>query len=150
MKFFTILSIFYTLNIGLSFKYNYPKLQRNLKLKVIPNDQITSIVDKGLSVIPQETINNAIQYPSLPQIIFQDLFFILNNVLFPIFFIFTIISFFRQPMNMGPMGMSNILNSNSNLNKFDATKQNITMSSWVGSPEVFEEVFEVISYLKNR
>ena len=145
MKLFTVLSIFYTLNIGLSFKHTYPKLQRKLKLRILPEN-----ISNDLVLTTQETVNKVTQYPSLPQIIFQDLFFIANNVIFPIILIMTIISFFRPPMNMPPMGMPNLLNSNSKLNKFDATKQNITMSSWVGSPEIFEEVFEVISYLKNE
>ena len=145
MKLFTVLSIFYTLNVGLSFTHTYPKLQRKLKLRITPEN-----INNDLVLATQETINKVTQYPSLPQIIFQDLFFIANNVIFPIILIMTIISFFRPPMNMPPMGMPNLLNSNSKLNKFDATKQNITMSSWVGSPEIFEEVFEVISYLKNE
>lgn len=35
------------------------------------------------------------------------------------------------------------------INSFDPIKENISLSSWVGSPEVFEECFEVISYIKN-
>jgi len=164
MRIYTILSIFTTLNLGVSFNHNFPKLQRNFKLKLVPVDQIAdhvdiiqnfdqiaSSIDNGLALATQEAINKASQHPSLTQVIFQDLFFIVNNVLFPIFFIFSIISFFRPPMGMSPMGgMSNPLRPNIKVNKFDATKQNITMNSWVGSPEVFEEVFEVISYLKNE
>lgn len=153
MKFFTILSIFITINTGLSFNHNFPKLQRNIKLKLVPVDQISSSDYNGLSLAAQESINKYIQHPSLIQVIFQDLFLILNNVIFPIFFIFSIISLFRSPSGFGMSTMSSASNpfkSTSKLNKFDATKQNITMSSWVGSPEVFEEVFEVISYLKNE
>ena len=167
MKVFTVLSIFYALNmvtsfnIGSSNNHNYPRLQRNLKLRILPLDQVPQLsqlsqlpqlppnINNDLILATQETINKVTQYPSLPQIIFQDLFFIFNNVLFPIAFILTVISFFRPPTNM-PMGMPGLLNTNSKLNKFDATKQNITMSSWVGSPEIFEDVFEVISYLKNE
>jgi cell division protease FtsH len=44
-------------------------------------------------------------------------------------------------------------NQNSTLGKlhlFDTTKENISLKSWVGSPEVFQECFEVISYANNK
>jgi len=158
MKFFTMLSIFITINVGLSFNHHFPKLQRNTKLKLVPVNQVTHNFDQvsssdynHLSSIAQESINKYIQHPSLIQVVFQDLFYILNNIIFPIIFIFTIISFIRPPIGISTMsGASNPFKTNSKLNKFDAIKQNVTMSSWVGSPEVFEEVFEVISYLKNE
>ena len=153
MKFFTILSIFTTLNLGFSFTHKLPILSRNLKLRVSPldqlPDQITTNIDNGLSLVAQETINKVAQHPNLAQVIFQDIFFIFNNVLFPIIFIFSFISIIRQSNGM-PSGMPNPMRPNIKVNKFDAVKQNINMSSWVGSPEVFEEVFEVISYLKNE
>lgn len=34
-------------------------------------------------------------------------------------------------------------------NSFDAKKYNISIDSWVGSPEVFEECYEIISYINN-
>lgn len=149
MKFFTILSIFTTLNLGFSFTHKLPRSSRNLKLRIVPLDQlpnqITTNIDNGLSLVTQEAINKVTQYPNLQQIIFQDLFFILNNVIFPIFFIFSFLSIIRQSN-----GMPNPMRPNIKVNKFDAVKQNVTMSSWVGSPEVFDEVFEVISYLKNE
>ena len=133
MKIFTIISIFTILNSGLSFNHNFSKLQRNFNLKLDSVDKFTSSIDHELV---QETINKVIEYPSMS----QDIFLIFNNVLFPLFFIFTIINLIKPQMGM----------STSKLNKFDAVKQNITIDSWIGSPEVFEEVFEVISYLKNK
>jgi cell division protease FtsH len=52
--------------------------------------------------------------------------------------------------NLGSNGF-NPFNSevNSKKNTFDAEKYNITLSSWVGSPEIFEECTEIISYVKN-
>ena len=44
-------------------------------------------------------------------------------------------------------------NRNDNKNKFnyfDMSKENITLASWIGSPEVFQECFEVISYANNK
>lgn len=36
------------------------------------------------------------------------------------------------------------------LNSLDAKKQNITLNDWAGSPEIFEECTEIVSYLKNN
>lgn len=163
MKFFTFLSIFNTLNLGLSFNHKFPKLQRNIRLNLIPIDQIAdhvdiiqnfdqiaNSIDNGLALAAKESISNAVQPPNILQVIFQEIFFIFNNILIPLFFILNIVRFFRPQMSTGSMGMPNPFNSNIKMNNFDASKQNISMSSWVGSPEVFEEVFEVISYLKNE
>ena len=163
MKFFTFLSIFNTLNLGLSFNHKFAKLQRNIRLNLIPVDQIAdhvdiiqnfdqiaNSIDNGLALATKESISNAVQHPNVLQVIFQEIFFIFNNILIPLFFILNIVRFFRPQMSTGSMGMPNPFNTNIKINNFDATKQNISISSWVGSPEVFEEVFEVISYLKNE
>jgi cell division protease FtsH len=44
----------------------------------------------------------------------------------------------------GPFGQVGIVND-----KETMKNENITLSSWAGSPEVFEECFEIVRYLKN-
>lgn len=64
-----------------------------------------------------------------------------------LFFIRSLLGGFSQqnPMNM-PFMPNSLKNNNDKLNM---QKANITLSSWAGSPEIFEECFEVVSYLKN-
>ena len=80
-----------------------------------------------------------------------------DTLFFPGLILITLFGFFnarRNPPsngNMGsmnpflPMGMNNMVNQD----KINMQKANISLSSWAGSPEIFEECFEVVSYLKN-
>ena len=55
------------------------------------------------------------------------------------------------PMN--PMGNNDRLSAFGNIKQNDKEnmiKANISLSSWAGSPEIFRECTEVVSYLKNR
>ena len=79
---------------------------------------------------------------------------VVDSLFFPTIIFLTIASFFnsrRNPNNnIGgnpflPMGMNNQVNKD----KINMQKANISLSSWAGSPEIFEECFEVVSYLKN-
>ena len=148
MIFYNILTIFLILNPSLSFRMSSPRLQRNVKLRIINQvqdfQQISSNINDGSIMAAQETLNKVSQYPTLVQVIIQEGFYIFNNFLLPGLFIFSILNVFNSRTGMNP------LSQNKRVNKFDAVKQNITMNSWVGSPEVFEECFEVISYLKNE
>ena len=153
MKFYNILTIFLTLNSSLSFKLPHVRLQRNIKTRIIPDmnqiqdfQQISSNINDGSIVAAQETLNKVSQYPNLLQVIIQETFFIFNNFVLPALLLFSVLNVFNSRMGMG----MNPLSQNKKINKFDPVKQNITMNSWVGSPEVFEECFEVISYLKNE
>lgn len=155
MKYHTILTILSIFNLGSTFRLSHPRLSKTLKLRVIPPEQINQISsDLGTSLqsVTQETMNKVVQYPSLFQVVVNEFFFVLNNVLFPLFALFTILSIFNPQMSMGMgTGMNQLnLKPNNKLNNFDAEKQNITLSSWVGSREIFEECFEVISYLKDE
>lgn len=49
-------------------------------------------------------------------------------------------------MNNMPFSFKNIKNNNDKINMI---KSNISLSSWAGSPEIFEECTEIVSYLKN-
>ncbi len=63
-------------------------------------------------------------------------------------------AFFSRP-NMGPMnpmGSSSLnpFNGEKKNDKENMIKANISLSSWAGSPEIFQECTEVITYLNNR
>ena len=63
-------------------------------------------------------------------------------------------AFFSRP-NMGPMnpmgsGSLNPFNGEKNNDKENMIKANISLSSWGGSPEIFQECTEIVSYLNNR
>jgi cell division protease FtsH len=73
-----------------------------------------------------------------------------ESFIIPTLFLSFIISIFRNSnfgQNMPPMpGMSNRkLDADKNL----VSKMNISLNSFAGSPELFEECIEVVSYLKN-
>lgn len=78
------------------------------------------------------------------------------NVLFiPTLIILFVRSIFsRGPMNsMGPLGGGSIGPFGGNVDKDDKQnmiKANISLSSWAGSPEIFRECTEIVSYLNNR
>jgi cell division protease FtsH len=46
-------------------------------------------------------------------------------------------------------GMPSFMGNGLNKDKINMQKANITLGSWAGSPEIFEECAEVVSYLKN-
>lgn len=78
------------------------------------------------------------------------------NVLFipTIIILFVRSIFSRGPMNsMGPMGGGRLGAFGGNMGKDDKLnmiKANISLASWAGSPEIFQECTEVVSYLNNR
>ena len=78
------------------------------------------------------------------------------NVLFiPTLIILFVRSIFSNgPMNsMGPMGGSGLSSFGKNSEKNDKLnmiKANISLESWAGSPEIFRECTEIVSYLNNR
>jgi len=100
------------------------------------------------TVFLQESVSDMNQYQKYA----GDLFGVANN-LFLGLFIFSLISngirFFQQ-QQMPNNGMNNIF-ATKGINKDIPTiqKANISLSSFAGSPEIFEECTEVVSYLKN-
>jgi cell division protease FtsH len=52
--------------------------------------------------------------------------------------------------NFPGMNLDRILGGNTEINTFNATKFNISLASWSGSPEVFYECYEIVSFLKNE
>ena len=104
-----------------------------------------------------ETIFLQMPEPTFIQQISKELDY-LGGFIGPLFFILFLSSFVRSIFfnGAGQNGMPNMGNfpgtlGGNILNKDKATieKFNITLSSFAGSPEIFEECTEVVSYLKN-
>jgi cell division protease FtsH len=106
-----------------------------------------------------ETIFVKQQDPSPVQIIATDILNGVNNYFVPFIFISLLFSFVRSlflsgssarnPFSGGMPGMPGTLNINLEKDKELMKKSNITLTSFAGSPEIFEECTEVVSYLKN-
>ena len=104
-----------------------------------------------------DTIFIPFQSPGLVESTLGGIVQIFQNYILPFVFFSTIISLFRfqqmnNGMNSGPGGFLNGLSSiNNNIKKDKVTMQkaNISLNSFAGSPEIFEECTEVVSYLKN-
>jgi len=84
----------------------------------------------------------------------------INNLFVPFVFLSLFITFVRSlfiqnrgstrnPFSGGMPGMPGSLNINLEKDKELMKKSNITLSSFAGSPEIFEECTEVVSYLRN-
>jgi len=108
--------------------------------------------------------------------IFADLYFFVNKILFPYLYLMVILNILmigNQTMNMISsndessnmmMTMNNMQNltrvsNSSNLTNFGIVPKesqykfvhpNVSLSNWVGSPEVFNECYEIISYQVNN
>jgi cell division protease FtsH len=79
---------------------------------------------------------------------------ILGNYIVPFFFLSFVFRFFNNMRNgggsAGMPGMPDFMtNKDITKDKLLVTKANITLDSFAGSPEIFEECTEVVSYLKN-
>lgn len=105
-----------------------------------------------------ETIFTQIQQPNQIQTIANDALMFINNYFVPFVFLSLFINFIRSlfifnSKNGGGMpGMGGF----PGLGKIDIKKDkeamklaNITINSFAGSPEIFEECTEIVSYLKN-
>jgi len=74
----------------------------------------------------------------------------LGNYLVPFFFLSFILRSFNNMRGGNIPGMPDIMfNKDVTKDKLLVTKANITLDSFAGSPEIFEECTEVVSYLKN-
>ena len=79
-----------------------------------------------------------------------------DTLFFPTLILFTLLSFINSRNNPST-GFTGLNNNNpfQNNNNFHKDKQNmqklnISLESWAGSPEIFDECMEVVSYLKNN
>lgn len=77
---------------------------------------------------------------------------VLFGYVFPFIFLTSIIAMFMNPnrpgMGGGP-GMPQLPFKGIDNDKINMIKANVSLSSFAGSPEIFEECTEVVSYLKN-
>jgi cell division protease FtsH len=99
------------------------------------------------------------QDPNPIQVIAVDILNGVNNYFVPFIFISLLLSFVRSlflsnnsarnPFSGGMPGMPGSLNIDLQKDKELMKKSNITLTSFAGSPEIFEECTEVVSYLKN-
>lgn len=94
--------------------------------------------------------------PTVSENILNGVFTLFNGYVFPFLFLSIIISSIRnfaigQTGGM-PGGMPNpfSMNRNAGADKINMQKANISLASFAGSPEIFEECVEVVSYLKNE
>jgi len=106
-----------------------------------------------------ETVFTQIEQPTQIQQISSEITSIISNYIIPFFLFSLFISFIRNLQmantNRGGSGMGGGF-PNMGASKIDMKKDkenminaNITINSFAGSPEIFEECTEVVSYLKN-
>jgi cell division protease FtsH len=115
---------------------------------------VNSIVERTNKEHIQTTILQPVPI-SYPESLLRTAFQFADSYLFPIIFLSFIFSLFRNaagisggmPGMPGMPGMSR--GKNIDADKLLVTKSNITINSFAGSQEIFEECTEVVSYLKN-
>lgn len=115
---------------------------------------LPSIIDKTLD----NNININFMDVDLTTHVFNDINFLFTNVVIPCVLFNVLINIiknirstirFKNISSNTNANMINPFQQQQNNKEFDAAKFNISLSSWVGSPEVFEECYEVISYMSN-
>jgi cell division protease FtsH len=128
----------------------------------ITDYSITKINPFVVSSIVDETNKNNVETFFLEQppisgfeVIAQNVFGLLEGYVFPFLFLSFIVSLFRNAINpMGPggnmPGMPGFQNKKPiDTDKINMIKANVSLNSFAGSREIFEECTEVVSYLKN-
>jgi cell division protease FtsH len=103
-----------------------------------------------------EPVFMKIQEPNQIQTVAGDVFSFVNNSFVPFVFLTLFINLIRSfflssgsNSGMPGMGFPGIGNINIKKEKENMIKSNITINSFAGSPEIFEECTEIVSYLKN-
>jgi cell division protease FtsH len=100
-----------------------------------------------------DTVFTQVERPSQFQDFASTSLTFINNYFVPFVFISLFISFIRsfQMANINRGGMNGFprLNLDIKKDKENMKMANITINSFAGSPEIFEECTEVVSYLKN-
>jgi cell division protease FtsH len=115
-----------------------------------------NIVDTAL----KHRVSSVFLHDSTPNSIQQNLSNIGNTIgtiVYPLFFIYFLVSIFRlSQMSQNPSqfmgGGGGLLNRGRDVSsdKTAMIKANISLQSFAGSPEIFQECTEVVSYLKNE
>ena len=136
-------------------------------------DGVYDIDDISVTTIQPEVSNIIIEHANKQNIqttiieppfnpiknILLGMYEVVNFLFLPIIAFMTIrlLFFSNNPSPLNPMGGSNTNNfspfkNNNNMNsdKDNMIKSNISLSSWAGSPEIFQECTEIVTYLNNR
>ena len=106
------------------------------------------------------TVFLEVQPPTIVQTLASGTLQLATGFLLPYIFLVTLVSVFRNNM-MNGRGPGNFMNNNNPFSMTSINKNlqqdkelmrnsNITLSSFAGSPEIFRECTEVVSYLKNE
>ena len=151
------------------FSPKYDKvISENLELTddLYSDFSLTEIIPPLSTSLIETTIKNKAepifikqQEPSQIQTMAIDVLNGVNNLFVPFIFISLLLSFIRSlflsnnstrnPFSGGMPGLPGSLNIDLEKDKELMQKSNITLSSFAGSPEIFEECTEVVSYLRN-
>jgi cell division protease FtsH len=154
--------------------YFSPKLDEALSEKFEQNGElyddysVTKISPVVVQSIVDESVKNKVEtvflqtpQPSIVEQGFSQVFGFFNSFIFPFLFLSLLVNIFRsfQTNNMGggngfgggAGGPNGIFAQKNTMNKDTEVlkKLNISLDSFAGSPEIFEECVEVVSYLKN-
>lgn len=127
--------------------------------EIITDYSITTINPNVVkSIVDESSKNNVetyfLQEPQMSgiDIVSQNLLIFAGNYVIPFLMLSFIISLFRNQANTsgGFPGMPMMPGKKDiDADKISMIKANISLSSFAGSPEIFEECTEVVSYLKN-
>lgn len=151
------------------FSPKYDKvISENLELTddLYSDFSLTEIIPPLSTSLIETTIKNKAepifikqQEPGQIQTMAIDILNGVNNLFVPFIFISLLLSFIRSlflsnsstrnPFSGGMPGLPGSLNIDLEKDKELMQKSNITLSSFAGSPEIFEECTEVVSYLRN-
>lgn len=121
-----------------------------------------SVSDLILEHASESSVATTILPPPPQQVLVDGLYGAFNFFILPLFIISVLQALFNRGGQM--MGNNNMNgmnannrgfgifgnNINSNDDKENMKKANISLSSWAGSPEIFQECTEVVTYLNNR
>lgn len=148
-------------------KYDKVISENNINVDDVYSDfSVTEIIPPVSTTLIETTIKNNAepifmkqQDPNPIQVIAIDILNGVNNYFVPFIFISLLLSFIRSlflsnsstgnPFSGGMPGLPGSLNIDLEKDKELMKKSNITLTSFAGSPEIFEECTEVVSYLKN-
>jgi cell division protease FtsH len=148
-------------------KYDKVISENNINVDDVYSDfSVTEIIPPVSTTLIETTIKNNAepifmkqQDPNPIQIIAMDILNGVNNYFVPFIFISLLLSFIRSlflynsstgnPFSGRMPGLPGSLNIDLEKDKELMKKSNITLTSFAGSPEIFEECTEVVSYLKN-
>lgn len=153
--------IYFNTNYNKVISENSDKTNDNIYLDYSVTDIIppltTNLIESSIKN-KVEPIFSVQQEPGMFQTITTDILGGINTYFVPLVFLTLIISFIRSlffnsrnSLNGMPgiPGMPGSLNINLKKDKELMKKSNITLNSFAGSQEIFEECTEVVSYLKN-